>query len=142
MARVPNVGGTTSQSFRHAAKQIAKGARALKKAGLEGIYLIGEEIMTDVKASAPEHGVPVDQGHLRASGRVTREGEQAVLLSFGDSAVDYALIQHETMWYHHHVGEPRYLVRGIERWKPGGSAAMASLARMADEAIKAAGQSP
>lgn len=93
--------------------------------------------MTDVKASRSGHGVPVDKGTLRNSGRV--EGPNAkdqVELSFGGAAAPYALIQHEVTTFKHKVGEPRYLVRGLERWRAGGSAAMAALKENAKEGLR------
>jgi len=123
---------TTRASFDAAAAKVARAARAM--GGTLGTALrgIGEEIMTDVKAASPGHGVPVDKGPLRASGRV--EGPSAlgphkvrVTLSFGGASAPYALAQHEHLEYHHKVGEARYLVRGLERWQPGGSVAMAAL---------------
>ncbi len=130
--------GKTQSSFRAAAKKIMLAARNIGRTTPKGLRLIGEEVMTDVKASAPGHGVPVDTGALRASGAVDQPEPMLIELSFGSAAVPYALEQHENMQYHHTVGEPRYLVRGLERWKPGGSQAMAALKTNADEAIKAA----
>lgn len=117
----------TERSFRAAAKKINRAARAVL--GSVSLRAIGEEIMTDVKSSRPGHGVPVDKGALRASGRVEGTGTgalstQRVSLSFGGSSAPYALIQHETLHYHHTVGEARYLVRGLERWNPNTSRAL------------------
>lgn len=84
----------------------------------------GEVIMTDVRASRPGKGVPVDTGALRASADVSGPDQQgAVELSFGGPAAPYALAQHERLDYSHTVGESRYLVRGWERFKQGGLAA-------------------
>lgn len=130
----------TIRSFRAAGKRIAKAARSLKGNLGPALRMIGEEIMTDVKDSRPGHGVPVKDGHLRGSGRVEgpsgTEEAPKVALTFGGAAAPYALIQHEVMTFHHTVGEPRYLVRGMERWRPGTSAAMATLKR---DAQKSAG---
>ncbi len=132
---------STKQSFAKAAKKVVLAGRNIGKVVPTGLRQIGEEVMTDVKASGPGHGVPVDKGHLRASGTVEQPEPLVVELSFGDSTVDYALKQHEELQYHHTVGEARYLVRGLERWQPGGSAAMEALKRNADEGIKAAAKS-
>lgn len=100
--------------------------------------------MTDVKASRPGHGVPVDKGTLRNTGKVDGPlgpaGAPQVVLSFGGASAKYALIQHEATHFHHTVGEPRYLVRGMERWAPGGSAAMEAIRKNAEAGLKASGQ--
>jgi hypothetical protein len=88
-----------------------------------GLRVIGEAIMTDVKASRAGRGVPVDTGALRASGRVTGPtglGEPRVRLSFGGASAPYALRQHEDLTLRHKVGEARYLVRGVERFQADG----------------------
>lgn len=121
----------TQQSFQAAAARISAAARLVRPSFGAGLRMIGEEIMTDVKASRPGHGVPVDRGFLRASGRA--EGPEAgprgprVTLSFGGAAAPYALVQHEVTSYKHTVGEARYLVRGMQRWRMGGSAAVAAM---------------
>lgn len=121
----------TQQSFTAAAANIRAGARGMGVPFGRGLRMIGEEIMTDVKASAPGHGVPVDEGTLRSTGLV--EGPVAlgsgtrVTLSFGGPAAPYALAQHERLDYNHTVGEARYLVRGLERWRPLGSRAVVAL---------------
>jgi len=105
----------------------------------QGLRLIGEEIMTDAKASAAGHGVPVKTGALRASGTVEQPEPLVVELSFGGAAAPYALAVHENVAAHHTVGEARYLVRALERWQPGSSAAMEALQRNTEEAIKTGG---
>ncbi len=121
----------TTESFRRAAQRISNAARSMGSINGQALRMIGEEIMTDVKASAPGHGVPVDQGTLRSTGRVdgpsAATGKPSVTLSFGGAAAPYALTQHENMSYRHTVGEPRYLVRGVERWTPSKSGAWAWL---------------
>lgn len=86
----------------------------------------GEAIMTDVKASRPGKGVPVDTGALRSSGVVrgpelASPGNPQVRLTFGGPSAPYALVQHERLDYTHSVGEPRYLVRGFRRRARGGT---------------------
>lgn len=98
----------------------------------QGVRMIGEEIMTDVKASRPGHGVPRDLGDLSRSGRaVGPRADGSTLLGFGGPGTLYALLQHERLDYHHRLGEARYLTRGVGRWRPGGSAAIAALKRQA-----------
>src|SRR3990172_2540728 len=114
-----NVKAKTQESFRAAAKRIKSAAKVVGGGSIgRGLRMIGEEIMTDVRASRPGAGVPRDTGALASTGRV--EGPvatplgPAVELSFGGAAASYALAQHEILTYHHKVGEARYLVRGME----------------------------
>lgn len=147
------MGENTARSFSRAAKKIEKfHERMVKRSSTSGLGLIGtvpsglrmigEEIMFDIKASRPGKGVPVDEGPLRASGRVegpNNVGE--VTLSFGGASAPYALRQHEELSYNHTVGEARYLVRGMERWRPGGSSAMQAMREMTEAAAKAVARS-
>src|SRR5260221_10205362 len=114
-------GTSTEQSFILAARQIQLFAGAMQKVAPQALRGIGEEIMTDTKASAAGHGVPVKTGALRASGTVEQPLPLAVDLSFGGAAAPYALAVHENVAAHHAVGEARYLVRALERWSPDGS---------------------
>lgn len=98
---------------------------------------IGEEIMTDIKASRPGRGVPRDTGALAGTGRVVKAGK-TVRLTFGGAAAPYAMIVHERMDTAHPVGEPRYLIRGIQRWQPLGSSAMKALQEQADALVRRA----
>ena len=129
----------TNRSFQAAAIRVAAAARLLDGVVGSGLRLIGEEILTDVKASRPGHGVPVDTGILRATGRVDGPVQgpvgPRVTLSFGGAAAPYALVQHEVLKFKHTVGEARYLVRGLQRWRPGGSAAVNAIALNAKLAI-------
>lgn len=131
------------RGFKESAHKIEVMARVGGDSFVSGLRVIGEEIMTDVKASRPGAGVPVDEGALRASGRVTgpevRGSRAVVTLAFGGSAAPYALRQHEELQYRHTVGEARYLVRGAERWARGSRPADA-LREMMDAAV-AAGKS-
>lgn len=121
----------TEASFRKASAKIKRAARGIGGAWLNAVWNIGQEIMTDVKSSRPGRGVPVDEGTLRSTGRVeftAVKGEKpSVELSFGGAAAPYALAQHEITTYRHKVGEPRYLVRGLERWSPLTSAALRAM---------------
>ena len=124
----------TRASFNAAAKRIEKLSKAVRRKVPSGLRVIGEEIMTDVKASRPGMGVPVDTGVLRGSGRVIGPLHNTVELSFGSAAAFYALEQHENTALHHRLGEARYLVRGVDRWKANG----ASVKRALDDLRKAA----
>lgn len=122
---------------------ITRRIHALADEGAQGagrsLRIIGETILTDVKASGPGRGVPVDTGALRRSGRaVGPEGAETVkvTLAFGGPAAPYALRQHEELDYHHEVGEARYLVRGLERFAAeGGDAARKALEANMDAAL-------
>lgn len=110
-------------------KESVRKIEALSREGAEqlvsGLLVIGETIATDVRASRPGAGVPVDEGGLRASIRVLGPSKRGILdlvqLVAGGSAVRYALRQHEELQYRHTVGEARYFVRGFERWASGGN---------------------
>ena len=120
------------------ARKIETLARAGGDANVSGARVIGEQIMTDVKASRPGAGVPVDTGALRQTGRVDGPDARGVVrLSFGGAAASYALRQHEDLSYRHTVGEARYLVRGLERWERG-NAPEDALRMQAKAAIDAA----
>lgn len=90
------------------------------------IYMEGQIEMTEAKRrtpvsptaaefkamgrSMPKNIVP---GTLRASGQVSepiREGKNIkVILSFGGGSIDYAIIQHERLDFHHTTGQAKYL---------------------------------
>ena len=127
----------TIRDFKRAARRLELYGEQMFRPIGSGLRQIGEEIMTDVKASSPGRGVPVDTGTLRGSGKVEGplSGTGDVLLSFGGAAAPYALIQHEVQ-YHHKIGEVRYLTRGVNRWRPHGSAAMEALKIQAEYAAK------
>lgn len=125
--------------FGEAARRINRFADATGQALGSGLRIIGEEIMTDVRASRPGKGVPVDTGALRGTARVdgpTGIRNAKVTLSFGGSAAPYALRQHETLEYRHEVGEARYLVRGVERWTEEDSRAIQAMSAQAQAAAK------
>lgn len=149
----------TQRQFRAAAQRLRAAGALLDMEFEHGLFLIGEEIMADVKDSRPGKGVPVDTGALRSTGQVIRDGagrkrisgrahvgklagkHAPVQLTFGGAGTPYALIQHENMRFKHKVGEARYLVRGMERWSPSRSGAWAELvsrsrARLATMRVK------
>ena len=109
------------EGFAAAARKIEAMARKGGDEMVSGIRVIGEAIMTDVKASRPGAGVPKDEGPLSASGRVEGpDSRGAVELTFGGAAAPYALYQHERVDLRHQLGEARYLTRGMERFEQGG----------------------
>lgn len=129
MAKTSSFSSGTMRSFRRAAMDINTAMKKIKHVEGPAYRMIGEEIMTDVKDSRPGQGVPVDKGTLRDTGRVDGgdNEKKPVTLSFGGAAAPYALIQHEVLKFRHKLGEARYLVRGLERWRPASSAAYAYL---------------
>lgn len=139
---MPRRSDQTQRNFEKAAQRLEKYRRGLVgKAIPSGLRLIGEEIMTDVKASRAGAGVPVDKGILRSTGRVSGPKNNEVELSFGGAAAPYALKQHEDTSLSHRVGEARYLVRGVERWTPDGSQAIRALQAQAQQAAEEAARS-
>lgn len=129
----------TSDSFNRAARDIREWAQNAKGGLGPSLRIAGEEIMTDVKSSRPGHGVPVDKGVLRSTGRVegpTTGKQPEVSLSFGGAAAPYALKQHEETFYTHTVGEARYLVRGVERYAFNGGQARKALKDTVDAATR------
>jgi len=120
----------TKASFNKAAKRIKDLEKGTVLSSLAGLRVIGEEIMLDVKAARPGAGVPVDTGALRSTGRVEGPKGNEVELSFGGAAADYALKVHEEVEIPHRVGEARYLVRGIDRWRQNGASVAAALAAL------------
>jgi hypothetical protein len=122
-------------------RKIEAAAKAGGEAMVSGLRVIGEEIRTDVAASRPGAGVPLDQGPLRASLRVQgpekRGTVDVVQLVAGGAAAPYALRQHEELQYKHDDGEARYWIRGLERWQRGGTPEQA-LKEMLDAAVAAA----
>lgn len=69
--------------------------------------------------SMPKGLVP---GTLRASGTVhepVRNGRNiSVLLSFGGAAIDYAIVQHERLDFHHTTGQAKYLESVLNESRP------------------------
>lgn len=127
----------TRENFRKAGEDIARYAKDLEGEVGGALFRIGEEIMTDVKDSGPNKGVPTDLGNLKNSGTVKLpDANGDVRVGFGGPAAPYALVQHERLDFSHDEGEARYLVRGVERWEPGGSAAIAALKRNAEAAAR------
>lgn len=131
---------TTRRNFSRAALRIERYRRSMGRTFASGMRQIGEEIMTDAKVSRPGRGVPRDTGALAGSGQVAGpRPDKSVLLSFGDQATEYALVQHERLDFHHKVGEARYLVRAVDRWTPAGSSARRALKEQAQAVARRIG---
>ncbi|MGH6631203.1 MAG: hypothetical protein ACREB3_15865, partial [Burkholderiales bacterium] len=99
-------------------------AKACPRGARKGLYLWLELVTTDAKANY----VPVDKGVLRSSGFVILDEDESVIrgtIGFGGPAgngnmgetnaedVNYAIIQHENLDYHHEVGEAKFLERPL-----------------------------
>lgn len=128
-----------ARSFAEIARRIELVGKNVSDGAPSGMRVIAEVIMTDAKSTRPGHGVPVDEGTLRNSGRVEGpDGKGAVTAAFGGAAAPYALRQHEDLTLHHELGEARFLTRAVERFKLVGSRAAAALKANAEAGIKAA----
>lgn len=128
-------------SLQTAARRVEAIGRYGRDPNLNGLLIIGESIMTDVKASRPGKGVPRDRGILASTGRVRVVSRREIALTFGGAAAPYALVQHENLNFAHRLGEARYLVRGLERFRQHGfKAAKRALAAQARELVKLAGK--
>ena len=77
-----------------------------------------KEAMKKLKAAAIEIKVlaqtkcPVDIGTLRDSAYV-KELPDGYEIGFGGAAQEYALIQHENLFYYHDVGEAKFLEKAF-----------------------------
>lgn len=114
-------------------------ARAMRAPTRDALHRIAGEILDDVSASRPGHGVPVAAergGPLRDSGAVIQVSDTRAMVTFGNSEVDYALDVHEDLDDFHEIGEARYLTRGLDRWQPGASNALRRFGRTTDSAIR------
>jgi len=130
---------STKRDFQKAAAKLEKLSRQIGKDVPSGLRVIGEEVMLDAKASRPGAGVPRDTGVLASTGRVEGpNGSGEVELSFGGAAAPYALYQHEVTTLSHRLGEPRYLIRAVERWQANGASARRALNGMLS-AVRALG---
>lgn len=128
----------TRRNFDRAARKMRRLAKRMKKPIGQVVFQAATEIVTDVSAPRPGKGVPRELGDLARSARVAQpDAKNRVKVSYGGPAAPYALVQHERLDYSHDLGEARYLVRGVERWKPDGSAAVAALKANTQAAILA-----
>lgn len=99
-------------------KELAKLGEQAPRALGAALYQEGEEILGD----SQDNYVPVDEGTLRGSGRVTEPTDgpnPEVTIGFGGPAADYALVVHEDLNAHHPVGQAKYLERPFLKAIPG-----------------------
>jgi hypothetical protein len=126
------------RGLRESVRAIEELARAGGEELVQGVRVLGEQIMTDVKTTRPGAGVPRDEGILAGSGTVDGPDQTGkVDLSFGGAAAPYALRQHEDLTLRHTIGEARYLIRGLERAVNAGKP-IDILRAQADEAMQRA----
>lgn len=92
---------------------------------------VGRELYRDMAGVMAESQqiVPVDTGALRDSGEVDRPetsgGNVSVSLHYGGGSVDYALIQHERLDYHHpNGGSAKFLEVPLHQWADAGPQAV------------------
>lgn len=113
-----------ADSFRNIGRKLRKLGRMGPAIMAAGMRVGAEEIATDIRSSRPGRGVPKDEGILSASIGVRGPSAGGVIEIYaGGSAAPYAVIQHERLDFNHRLGEARYLIRGVERWRPNGSSA-------------------
>lgn len=123
-------GSAGSVDIRPALKGIDRMLGQVEQGAVEkGMMPVAQEILTDIKASGPGIGVPVDEGTLRDSGRVVVTGPRTLSIVFGGAAAPYALVQHEVTTIRHTVGEARYITRAVDRYRFDGSSALRAIRR-------------
>jgi hypothetical protein len=92
----------------------------------KAIYQEAQIEMTEAKRRTPVSPTPAPKGvvpgALRASGTVhepRRSGNDIhVQMSFGNSSIDYAIVQHENLDYHHTTGQAKYLESVLNESRP------------------------
>lgn len=102
------------------AEKMRKLAEKFKDKTLISVRIEAELIMTKAKDITPH-----DSGTLENSGTVDKPkrhygGEVTVLMWFGNSAIDYAVEQHENLQFHHDPGrQAKYLEQPVREAQPG-----------------------
>lgn len=88
-------------------KEFSKKIKDIKHGSSEGLVEAGKYLL---ELSQPL--VPVDTGRLKESGRVV-EDDDAVYVTYEafnpENGYEYAPIQHESLDFHHNVGQAKYL---------------------------------
>lgn len=88
--------------------KITAALATIKTQAAEALYQEAEIEMTESKKRCP-----VDVGTLRDSGHVQDPAEDAnsisVTMGYGGAAEAYAIVQHESLEFHHKVGEAKFL---------------------------------
>ena len=100
------VGGVVVVGMKKVQAGIARRQAMTNKLLLTGLMKAGRQLQADAQGL-----VPVDTGQLKRSARTdaTKTGvNPEVWVSFN---TDYALVQHETLWFNHTVGQAKYLIQ-------------------------------
>jgi hypothetical protein len=74
-----------------------------------------EQFAYDLKSKSQEL-CPVDKGTLRDSALVEVTGD-TITVGYGGAASSYAVVQHESMSFHHNVGQAKFLEQPFDEMK-------------------------
>lgn len=106
-------------------------ALALGSIGARLPHLVAEALYRDMVGVMFESQkiVPFDEGDLHDSGEVDRPtvdaGRVGVVLHYGSTTVDYALVQHEDLTLSHpNGGQSKFLEQPLHQWADDGPAAV------------------
>lgn len=101
------------------AKESAQNIREMTAGARRAFFEQMVEIAEAIKIRAQGY-TPVLTGALRDSARVTaKQGRYPVVeIGFGGKAKDYAVIQHENLFYKHTVGQAKYLEIAVMDFEP------------------------
>lgn len=98
--------------------------RALMQSGPNGVKIAAKALRNEAQEAfaVSQDEVPVDTSALKTSGRVRPEtgvfergNEVYVELTYGGTAVDYAIIVHENLGAYHPHGKAKYLEDPLTR---------------------------
>ena len=113
------VSGAILSGVKDMQRRLGQAATDLQKRQMTALRQEAEIEMKESKKRcpvySPRRGEYVDHigGTLRASGHVQPVkqwlGKTSVNLVYGGAAEDYAIVQHETLDYHHNVGQAKFL---------------------------------
>ena len=79
---------------------------------------VGTEIVNAMKA-----GAPVDTGALKKSGKLlvnekhVGENVPAIVVTYGNDKVDYAIYQHENLDYFHNIGQAKFIEQPAREYR-------------------------
>jgi len=115
------------QGMDAALAELQRLAKQYLLAAMRALNRQAEFVMTDSKLRY----CPVKDGHLRGSGHIQPDPQKMlVVLGYGGPAgignvgktntkdVGYAVVQHETEWYQHKVGESGFLRKPLQKKLP------------------------
>jgi hypothetical protein len=132
----------TAEVLRRLSKVIEKFPKVVMRA----LRQEAELDMTESKKRCPVYSPPIGGyvdhvgGTLRASGHVldpVRKGSMmSVDMVYGGAAEAYAVIQHESLDFHHNVGEAKYLESVVLESAPYLRARVASRIRLTEDMLQ------